>query len=76
MARRSAGFREPLPAWWPGPVRDLLSRCWAQDPEQRPSFPQVLRELRALQADGVLGEMDRRNPAHGDGPFGCGCVIS
>lgn len=41
VMRRSGGFRDPMPTWWPGELRDLISRCWAQDPADRPSFAEV-----------------------------------
>lgn len=31
------------PGW-----RALMERCWAEDPEQRPSFKEVLRTLHGL----------------------------
>lgn len=29
---------------------DLMERCWAQDPQKRPTFDQIIPELRALLA--------------------------
>lgn len=34
---------EPAPGW-----RELMERCWAEDPEVRPSFRDILRELHAM----------------------------
>ena len=35
----------------------LLERCWAQDPNVRPGFHQVLRELKALQVNLIRGKV-------------------
>lgn len=29
----------------PGPFLDLMKRCWAEDPERRPKFEEIIREL-------------------------------
>jgi hypothetical protein len=34
---------EPAPGW-----SELMQRCWAQEPEARPAFPQVVGELEAM----------------------------
>lgn len=34
---------------------DLMKRCWAQDPEQRPGFQEVAHRLRSFQ--GVATEV-------------------
>lgn len=42
------GLRPPLPekeAKCPKPLRDLLERCWDQDPAKRPSFLEIIDEM-------------------------------
>ena len=29
----------------PGPFLDLMKRCWADDPEKRPHFGEIIKEL-------------------------------
>lgn len=29
----------------PGPFLDLMKRCWADDPEKRPAFGEIIKEL-------------------------------
>ncbi|KXZ45951.1 hypothetical protein GPECTOR_49g535 [Gonium pectorale] len=73
VLRRSGGHREPLPSWWPPELRGLISRCWAQDPADRPSFSKIHAELRRMAADGLLADMDARDPARASA---CGCTVS
>jgi len=32
----------------PGVFLDLMKRCWHEDPERRPSFGEIIRELEAM----------------------------
>ena len=32
----------------PGPFLDLMKRCWADDPDRRPSFGEIIRDLDAM----------------------------
>ncbi|GIM07470.1 hypothetical protein Vretimale_11595, partial [Volvox reticuliferus] len=73
VMRRCNGSREPMPSWWPAELQGLISRCWAQDPADRPSFSQIHRELRRMQQTGILADMDIRDPLRN---VGCGCTIS
>ncbi len=40
-------YLRACPAAAPG-WRELMERCWAEDPEVRPSFRDILRELHAM----------------------------
>jgi hypothetical protein len=62
------GYRPPKPLAMPGPVYELISACWADDPCARPNMADVVETLRLLQ------EQYAPTPA-GDKPS-CGCVIS
>ncbi len=46
------GHRETIPAGTPPPFGLLISRCWAQRAEDRPSIDVVARDMRQLQATG------------------------
>lgn len=54
----------------PQEVRELIARCWSPNPEDRPSFSALVKEL-----EGVLAKLPRtvmvRQPAEG----GC-CTVS
>eukprot|EP00884_Botryococcus_braunii_P004692 jgi/Botrbrau1/14223/Bobra.0254s0012.1 len=41
-------LRPPIPDGIPRRLRDLIERCWAADPEIRPTFPELLIDLRNL----------------------------
>lgn len=41
------GVRPPLPDYIPSWVRDLVQKCWHQDPSERPSFSAIWQELRS-----------------------------
>ena len=52
-------FARPLfPADTPPPIKDLIERCWAEDPTSRPSVSEILLELNAMRFD--LGEDSRK----------------
>ena len=36
------GKRPKIPAYVPEPIMELIKRCWAQDPKERPSFKEVV----------------------------------
>lgn len=40
------GVRPTLPDYIPSWVRDLVQKCWHQDPSERPSFSAIWQELR------------------------------
>lgn len=42
------GLRPKLPKRWPDPLRDLIGRCWADKPSDRPEFEQLVDELEAM----------------------------
>lgn len=76
-ARKVAnGHREAIPPHWPAQVRDLISRCWAQEPRKRPSFKVVLKELYTLKQAGVDVQMEGLRPRGDYNPLtDCGCCI-
>ena len=39
------GHRLAMHAEWPAAWRELMARCWQQDPDRRPAFPQILQVL-------------------------------
>ena len=67
-----------LPARWPAPIAELIRRCWAQQPADRPSFSEVRAELDQLlaaaeqaSADGTPSEvLDALTPRRACGCFG------
>lgn len=68
--RARQGERERMPSRWPDELRDIISKCWEQDPARRPSFCQILVELKAMRDSRTLDKVS----ATADG--GCGCTIS
>lgn len=48
------GERPKLDSSWPSSFSNLLTRCWHQDPLQRPSFASIVEELdRMIHGDTV-----------------------
>jgi hypothetical protein len=43
------GVRGALPGEMLPEMKSMISRCWAQDPDDRPSFPAVLMELKQIE---------------------------
>ena len=50
-----AGKRPELPSATPIKLRRLLEKCWHEDPNERPSFLQIGKELRKLKVELLLG---------------------
>lgn len=46
--------RLPLPDDLQPAVVDLVQRCWASRPEERPSFSEVLAALSVLEEEGLM----------------------
>lgn len=70
------GHREVIPVYWPAPVRVLISKCWAQDPAQRPGFKEVLKQLYAMKQAGVDVQIEKSRPKGDYNPVtDCGCKI-
>jgi len=42
------GTRPPVPTWAPPIYGQLMSECWHEDPEQRPSFDVILNRLETM----------------------------
>jgi serine/threonine protein kinase len=49
------GKRPELPSATPLKLRRLLERCWHKDPNERPSFLEIGKELRKLKVEWLLG---------------------
>eukprot|EP01118_Nematostelium_gracile_P006481 TRINITY_DN2083_c0_g3_i1.p1 TRINITY_DN2083_c0_g3~~TRINITY_DN2083_c0_g3_i1.p1 ORF type:complete len:463 (+),score=107.51 TRINITY_DN2083_c0_g3_i1:68-1390(+) len=45
------GKRPTIPSTTPDAIKDLLERCWNQEPEERPNCTQLLKELETLFED-------------------------
>jgi hypothetical protein len=43
-----AGQRPPVDLSVPKQLQDLISTCWDQQPEQRPTFVSILEQLNAM----------------------------
>lgn len=41
----SSGYRPKIPNFVPNSIRDLIKQCWAQNPEERPTFDYIVRRL-------------------------------
>jgi serine/threonine protein kinase len=51
------GFRAKLPADMRPEMKSMISRCWSEDPNQRPSFAEVLMELKQIEFK-ILPDVD------------------
>ena len=45
------GYRPPIPDTTRPAVKDLITRCWHQDPSARPTFASICKELQTRAAD-------------------------
>ena len=45
------GERPPIPEWCPTRLRTLMTRCWDEDPNVRPTFPEIVTALDDVIAD-------------------------
>jgi serine/threonine protein kinase len=53
---RVHNWRPEIPAAIVGPVQDLISECWSNDPSERPTFFEIFRGLQGMEyklIDGV-----------------------
>jgi serine/threonine protein kinase len=41
--------RPEIPRWCPPSFQALIRTCWKKDPDERPTFPQILAALDAMQ---------------------------
>lgn len=41
-------LRPTIPPKWPQPIRDLITQCWAKDPNQRPKFDFIVAKLKEI----------------------------
>ena len=53
------GLRPDLPADCPAAIGALIEACWAESPEERPSFDDVLARLGALEASWIKAKAPR-----------------
>ena len=42
------GHRMDCPRRCPVEVHDLMKRCWLHEPEARPTFPEIVQELKKI----------------------------
>ena len=45
------GYRPLMPSHTPNPIKDLIVRCWDADAKMRPSFDEILKYLKAYEAN-------------------------
>jgi hypothetical protein len=43
------GTRPEIPDYVPSPVQRLLTDCWADDPDERPTFDEIVDRLREME---------------------------
>lgn len=81
----AGGYRPPMLPHFPEPVRQLISKCWASEPHERPRMCEVLQELQAWPKNRllmsalnayVLALADMGYPGGAAKQPKCGCVIS
>mmetsp|Transcript_16240 Transcript_16240/g.33375 ORF Transcript_16240/g.33375 Transcript_16240/m.33375 type:complete len:1289 (+) Transcript_16240:43-3909(+) len=46
MVKVTSGFRPSLPSEMPKVLADLMQRCWAGNPKKRPTFDEIITEIR------------------------------
>ena len=46
--RVEMGHRMECPHGCPAEVHNLMKRCWQYEPEERPSFPDIVQELKKI----------------------------
>lgn len=61
FAQVAEGFRQPLPVGLPSALKDLISQCLAQEPEERPAMAAVKGKLEELDQSGVFQAIDASN---------------
>lgn len=49
IAHVTSGRREIIPRDCPGDLASLIKQCWAQNPDERPDFSLLVRELQISQ---------------------------
>lgn len=49
IAHVTSGRREIIPRDCPGDLASLIKQCWAQNPDERPDFSLIVRELQISQ---------------------------
>lgn len=54
----SEGKREVIPADCPQKIANLITRCWAQEPKQRPLTDVIINELKAPNYDSIIESLD------------------
>ena len=68
----AGGHRHPIPSDWPEDLRRLISDCWQQDPDKRPTSAQVAKRLGMLEG----AEMFRKwEEVHSKGVMSKCCSI-
>ena len=65
MCQVAGGYRHPLPRDWPEELRQLISQCWAQDPEQRPLAADVAARLGRLEEGELFRKWEERQDQSG-----------
>ncbi|CAG9467297.1 unnamed protein product [Pedinophyceae sp. YPF-701] len=50
------GYRPKVPRQWPAEVKALLSECWSQQKEKRPTMAQVVSRLEGMMSSGVVSD--------------------
>ncbi|KAG0612965.1 hypothetical protein M758_6G066400 [Ceratodon purpureus] len=52
------GERPQLPDGCPDKLKDLIKRCWSEDPQKRPPFGYICTTLRHLKYCAIIGDYD------------------
>ena len=69
------GERPAIPKNCPPKYARLMARCWSQDPQARPSFPQIVKKLERFRKAEIFAELDKEEAA-GFGVKGTSCLFS
>ncbi len=49
---KSGGRPDYQLATTPAPIKELIVKCWEQEPEARPKFAQIVEDIRKVQLAG------------------------
>lgn len=65
------GYRPPIAAGVPAPIKEIIEKCWQARPGDRPTASSLVAMLVAVRTSGVCDA-----PDGGHAQPGCSCVLS
>jgi len=73
LTRAVVGKLRPIiPNYCPGKLKKLMEKCWAHSGEDRPAFPQIVKDLNQIIMDITIGEhLGEPTDANQETPYDC-----